>query len=214
MKLYEKMDSKNTALIIVDVINSCAHDKCEIPKWGISFSKIRKIVPRLKKFISLYRKNINGSIIFIKTVPWKREFLSPNLNELYKNPEATYYSKDNTGFAEKFYLLSPHDKDVVISKNNYDAFTSAKLKKILMQKKTKYIVIAGVFGDGCVQATINGGFSAGYNFIILKDLIETTDVKIRQRLLKLLKEFTWPIMYGKTIDSKKFIESWKQKNSK
>jgi nicotinamidase-related amidase len=64
---------------------------------------------------------------------------------------------------------------------------------------------AGVFGDGCVHSTIQGGFSAGYNFVILKDLIETTDDKTRQKLQKLLKEYTWPVMFGETINSKKFF---------
>jgi len=69
--------------------------------------------------------------------------------------------------------------------------------------------VSGVFSDGCVDATVKGGFSKGYNFLILKDLVETTDVKIRQDLQKLLKEYTWPAMFGKTIESKNissFIE--------
>jgi len=56
-----------------------------------------------------------------------------------------------------------------------------------------------------VHATIQGGFSAGFSFIILKDLIETTDLRVRQELQGLLKQYTWPVMFGKTIDSKDFF---------
>ena len=42
---------ENTALLVIDVINFCCHPKC-----GDSFAKIRKMVPRLKKFVSKYRK--------------------------------------------------------------------------------------------------------------------------------------------------------------
>lgn len=68
------------------------------------------------------------------------------------------------------------------------------------------MVITGIFGDGCVHSTIQGGFSRGYNFIIIKDLIETSDVKVRQKLQKLLKEYTWPIMFGELIDSSDFLK--------
>jgi nicotinamidase-related amidase len=70
----------------------------------------------------------------------------------------------------------------------------------------KYCVITGVFGDGCVNSTLQGGFSDGYNLIILKDLIETSDVKTRQKLQKLLKDYTRPVMFGKTINSECFFD--------
>ena len=169
------------------------------------------MVPNLKKFISKYRK-ANGKIIFVECTPWKKEFLAKNIVELYKSPRCRYYSPDKSGFSEKFFEVKPEKEDFIITKNSYDAFTNPKLNKFLKKHKIKHIIVAGVFGDGCVNSTIEGGFSAGYNFIILKDLIETTDIPIRQRLQKLLKEYTWPTMFGKTIDSKdffKFVQSAK-----
>ena len=80
-----------------------------------------------------------------------------------------------------------------------------KIKKYLQRKKIKKLVISGVFGDGCVHATMQGAFSAGYNMIILKDLIETTDIKDRQRLQKLLVKIIWPNMFGKTLTSTEFL---------
>jgi len=187
--------------MVVDVVNSCCHQKCEIKKWDISFTKIRKMVPLLKKFISKYRDS-GGQVILVNCVPWKKELLAKNIVELYKDPKCKYYSMDKSGFSEKFFGIKPEKNDLIVTKNTYDAFTNPKLNDFLKKHKIKYILIAGVFGDGCVDSTIKGGFSAGYNFIILKDLIETTDVPIRQKLQKLLKEYTWPIMFGKTINSK------------
>ncbi|MCL4417208.1 MAG: cysteine hydrolase family protein, partial [Actinobacteria bacterium] len=145
---------------------------------------------------------------FTKTPPWKKEFLPENINTLYSDPSTSYYSEDNSGFSEKFYLVKPNPKDVIINKNNYDAFSETDLNRILKEKGVKYIVVTGVFTDGCVLATIIAGFSLGYNFVILKDLIETTDSKIRQELQEKLKEFTFPIMYGRTLISSDFIENW------
>ena len=208
--IYEKMNQSNTALVVIDIVNDCAHKKCETPEWKIFYSKIRKMIPHLNDFISKYREAVGGLIIFVNITPWKKKYLPDNLNELYTDPKACYYSEDDSGFPEKFYLVSPKKEDFVVTKNNYDAFASKEFRDLLKQKKIRYLVVTGIFGDGCVLATICGGFSRGYNFVILKDLIETTDVPDRQEIQKLLKKFIWPFMYGRTITSKTFLKSWKK----
>ncbi len=195
----DKVNIKNTAFLVIDVTNFCCSEDNEIPKYKVYFSKIRKMVPKLKKVIEKYP----GEVVYIKTKPWKKENLSDNLNELYKNPLISYYSKDKTGKAEEFYLLKPNKKDKVFEKNTYDAFSNPEFDKYLRSKKIQTLIITGVFGAGCVNATISSAFSKGYRLIILKDLIETTDVKLRQDLQKLLKTYTWPVMYGETLISKK-----------
>lgn len=202
--MKNKIKIDKTALLVIDVINNCCHSKNEFKKWEISFNKIRKMIPRLRKFISEYQE-LGGHVVFITCVPWSKKYLAKNIIELYKDPRCCYYIKDKSGFGEKFYGVEPLAKDFVVTKDSYDAFTNPKLDRYLKKHKIKYLIIAGVFGDGCVHATMQGGFSKGYSFIVLKDLIETTDVKTRQKLQKLLKEYTWPTMFGKTIESKRLF---------
>jgi len=192
------------ALLVIDIVNSCCSPKCETPEQGITFKKIRKIVPKLVNFIKEYKQR-GGFVIYIKITPWNKEHLSKNIIELYKNPKCEYYSDDKTGFDEAFYLVKPEKDDLIISKNNYDSFANPELDKILKKHKIDTLVITGVFTDGCVESTIQSGFSKGYNLIILKDLIETTDLKVRQDLQKMLKSYTWPMMFGDTITSKEFL---------
>jgi len=205
--IYEKMNSQNTAFLVIDVVNGCCHKNCEEPKWGITFSKIRRMVPKLNNFLEEYRKYSKGLICFAKIIPWKKEFLTDNINELYTDPRAYCYSDGKTGFSEEFYLLEPKEKEFVFTKNHYDCFTNEDFNGELMKRKIRYVVVAGVFTDGCVLSTIISGFSKRYNFVILKDLIETTDVKDRQDLQEILTRFTFPVMYGKTISSKDFLKA-------
>jgi len=65
--LHEGMNSKNTALFVIDPVNSCAHKKCETPEWGIHFTKIRKMLPKLNSFVKEYREKF-GSLVLQKTV--------------------------------------------------------------------------------------------------------------------------------------------------
>jgi len=205
-----KIKIKETALLVIDVTNAWAHPICEIKKWNVSFGKIRKMVPKLQKFIKDY-KSAGGNIIYIKSTPWDKKHLAKNLLEFYKDPKVCFYSRKIYSdkvrkFSDEFYKINPEKDDLILEKNSYDAFVNPKLDKILKKKKIKYLIPTGVLGDGCVHATIQGGFSKGYNFIILKNLVETTDVAIRQRLQKIFREYLWPINYGKTIDSKSFFD--------
>ena len=96
----------------------------------------------------------------------------------------------------------------VFAKDSYDAFTSEDLVHTLEEMHVRYVIVTGVFGDGCVLATICGGFSRGYHFIIARDLIETTDDEERQAFLRYLKQRMWPLMYGTTVDSRDILTAF------
>ena len=190
----------NSVLLVIDAINSCAHRAYEDPERGICYSKIRQMIPSLSSFITSF-KQLGGRVILITTLPWQEQYLPDNINELYRNnPEARYWSRDTDGHAEQFYRI-PADGAMVFAKNSYDAFTNEDFVNALEEMRVRYIIVTGVFGDGCVLATICGGFSRGYHFIIAKDLIETTDDKERQEFQRYLKQRTWPLMYGTTVES-------------
>jgi nicotinamidase-related amidase len=131
--------------------------------------------------------------------------LPDNISELYRNSEkARYWSRDTAGHAEQFYAI-PTDGASIFAKNSYDAFTNEEFVKALRAMQVRYVIVTGVFGDGCVLATICGGFSRGYHFIIAQDLIETTDDKDRQAIQRHLKQTTWPLMYGTVIESREIL---------
>lgn len=204
------MNSKNTALLIIDPVNSCAHEDCEDPKWGITYNQIRKMMPRLDRFIGKIRKLKNLPIIWVNIIKWQEKYLTDNLNELYSDPRVSYYSDDNTGFSEEFYQVKPEKNEPIFTKNHPDAFVNHEFKNYLKDRGIKYLVVTGIFTDGCVLSTIVSGFSRGFNFVILKDLVETTDVPKRQELQKLLLSYTFPFMYGKTVNSSDFLKNWKK----
>ena len=205
------MNKSNTALLLIDIVNGCAHQECEDPEINVRFSKIREMIPKLDQFITSYKEKVGGLTIFVNITPWDKEHLPENIKELYTDPDAKYYSDDESGFPEEFYQVKPGRDDIVITKNTYDAFTNPELEKVLKEKKIQYLVVAGIFTEGCVLSTIINGFSKGFNFVILKDLVETADNPERQDISKLLKTRVFPYLYGKTITSEEFLEEWKGK---
>ena len=201
---------ENSVLLVIDVINSCVHPRYEDPARHIHFNRIRQMVPLLSTFITSW-KGLGGRVILTTTVPWQASHLPENINELYRtNPQASYWSEDASGEAERFYQI-PTQGARIITKDSYDAFANAGLVATLTEMGVRYVVVSGVFGDGCVMASICGGFSKGWHLVIAKDLIETTDDEARQALQQLLKERTWPLMYGPTIESTQILASFSRR---
>jgi nicotinamidase-related amidase len=199
----------NSVLLVIDVINSCAHREFEDPRRNIHYSKIRQMIPALSAFMSSY-KQLGGRTILTTTVPWQEPYLPENINDLYRdNAEARYWSQDITGRAEEFYEI-PTDGATVVVKNSYDAFTNGDLVNMLEELHIRYILVAGVFGDGCVMASICGGFSQGYHMVIVNDLIETTDDDDRQAFQQYLKRRTWPLMYGTIVKPQEILLTFSQ----
>ncbi len=197
----------NSALLVIDVINSCAQRKYEDLARNIHYDKIRRMIPALSAFITSY-KQLGGRVILTTTVPWQESYLPENINELYRNNvDARYWSQDTTGHPERFYRI-PTAGALVITKNSYDAFANEDLIRALKDMHVRDVIVAGIFGDGCVMASICGGFSKGYHLIIAKDLIETTDDAARQILQQQLKQRTWPLMYGMTIESQQILAAF------
>ena len=201
---FPNLTLENSVLLVIDVINSCAHPDYEDAERNIHFNKIRQMVPALSAFITSYRR-LGGRVILTTTIPWREPFLAENINDLYReSEEARYWSQDESGRAELFYEI-PTDAATVFAKNSYDAFTNEELVATLERINARYIIVAGVFGDGCVMASICGGFSKGYRFVIAEDLIETTDDEDRQALQRFLKLRTWPLMYGATVTAREIL---------
>jgi len=190
----------NSVLLVIDVINSCAHQAYEDPERGITYHKIRQMIPSLSSFVNSFRQT-GGNIVLTTTVPWREQHLPDNINELYRdNAQARYWSRDTGGHAEQFYEI-PTQGAMIFAKRSYDAFTNQDFVNTLERMQIRYVIVTGVFGDGCVLATICGGFSKGFHFLIAKDLIETTDDEDRQMFQRYLKARTWPLMYGATVES-------------
>jgi nicotinamidase-related amidase len=198
---------QNSALLVVDVNNFCAAEDYEDPQRHIHYGRIRRMVPSLASFITAYRR-LGGTVVLVTSVPWQERYLPDNINELYRNDEmARYWSEDTSGRAEEFYGI-PTEGALIFTKPSYDAFTCPELVDALDERGIRYLIVAGLFDDGCVLSTICGGFSRGYHFIIAKDLIETTDDEDRQAMQKRMKERLWPLMYGPTLESRAILATF------
>ena len=190
-------------LLIIDAVKGCCSIEYERPEWNIYFSRVRELIPRLNSFAEEYR-GMGGQIIWVKPTPWTEEHLPENINRLYReNPRATFYVTDNVeGYAEFPPKIEAMPGDLVVEKNSYSAFTNSRLMDLL---GSDTYLVAGVYADGCVNATIVDGWSRGLFTFILSDLVESIDDPVKQGQKNFLLSHGWPLMYGHVVTSREFL---------
>jgi nicotinamidase-related amidase len=184
-------------------VRGCCDVEYDRPEWNIHFSKVRELIPKLNGFVEEYR-GIGGRIIWVKPTPWIEEHLPANVNRLYReNPRATFYVTENVeDYAEFPPEIEVEPGDLVVEKNSYSAFTNPRLEDLL---DSDTYLIAGIYADGCVNATIVDGWSKGLFTFILSDLVESMDDPFKQRQKNFLLSHGWPLMYGHVMTSREFL---------
>jgi len=190
-------------LLIIDAVKGCCDIEYERPEWNIHFSRVRELIPRLNGFAEEYR-GMGGRIIWVKPTPWTEDHLPENINKLYReNPRATFYVTENVeGYVEFPPEIEVGPRDLVVEKNSYSAFSNPRLMDLL---DSDTYLIAGVYADGCVNATIVEGWSRGLFTFILSDLVESMDDPVKQGQKDFLLSHGWPLMYGHVVTSRGFL---------
>jgi nicotinamidase-related amidase len=194
-------------LIVVDIVKSCCSEKFERPEINITFNKIRQMIPRLIKFTDEYHR-LGGKIIWVRSTPWREEYLPKNINRLYReNPYATFYTEHDVEESVEFYDgISPREPDEVFTKNTYSSFANAHLQKLFRKHRWDTYLLSGVFAEACVNATLIDSFTKGLFTIILSDLVESMDDDEQQAHKKHLITHQWPLMYGHVMTSSEFLK--------
>jgi len=191
-------------LVVVDPVRGCCGLEYERPEWGIHFSRVREVVPRLNGFVERHQ-SLGGRVIWVKPVPWAEGYLPDNINRLYReNPRATFYVTEGVdGYSEFQPGIDVEEGDVVIEKNSYSAFTNPLLTEAL---GCDSYLVAGFYADGCVNATIVDGWGRGYFTYILGDLVESMDGTAKQEQKRYLLSRGWPLMYGHVVSSGEYLK--------
>jgi len=162
------METKNTALILVDVQNAfCSADGSYIKRGNRILNK-GQALKNIKTLLSLARKN-NWLVIFTK-LEFKPDYSDANLL-VKRNPEIIKlkgYIK-NTWDSKIIDDLKPKNNGIVIAKNRYDPFLNPNLIKALIKNNIRKIIIAGFLTNVCVESTARSAFDRDFEVFVVKD---------------------------------------------
>lgn len=187
------MNSKDVALIIVDMQNDFIHDngfwrkhsqEIGVPKSNLDLLKAP--IPYIKKLAECFRKN-EKKIIYIYTA-WEKDYSDvalPLRSMADKAKELGVLVKGSWG-AQIIEELTPHETDYRMMKKAYGAFFQTPLDRMLRNLGIKTLVMAGVATNYCVETTSREAVAYGYDIILVKDATATFDPEGHQATLKVI----------------------------
>jgi nicotinamidase-related amidase len=197
----------NKALLVIDYTENACIEEYQNPRYNLRLSKVRDIASLLEKLINFHRTQNTGEVIWIKSCPWVKGQVHPNIERFYdENPQVEFYSFKPGG--EDFYHIHPEEYEKLLKKNMYSAFsgTQGRLDEYLRDRNIRHLVISGIYSTGCVNATICEAFHLGYKMTIIKDCVETFDEPGKQAFQRHLLD-DWSLMYGKIMDLSQYMEN-------
>lgn len=151
------------ALLIIDMQNACIG---EVPRFNLSNT--------LNAINNLSRKFRENGFIVI---------------HIQHEEESGSFLKGTEGW-KIFSGIDVVDSDLFISKGYCDAFINSNLKKLLDEHHVARLTVTGCATDFCVDSTIKGAISHGYDLVVPSDGHTTAD-RPHVGAKELVAHFNW-----------------------
>lgn len=76
--------------------------------------------------------------------------------------------------------VAPESGEAVIYKNDASAFSEGSLKERLAELRIEWLVVAGVWTEACVAASVRDAMAAGFRVLLVKDACGSGSAAIHQ----------------------------------
>lgn len=188
------MDYENTAVIVVDMQNSFAHEDGSLyaPPSGAVINDIEEFVQTMRD---------NGSpIVFTKDTHTEEQFEElDHYDEFDRWGEHAVKGTFEHNIVDD---LTVDEHDTVIEKHTYDAFHNTSLGSELVNRGVDNVIVVGTLANVCVLHTASSAALQDYNTIVVEDLvgyIEESDKKYA------LEHVNW--LFGNVLDSEQVLNN-------
>jgi nicotinamidase-related amidase len=148
-------NSNNTALILVDVLNSFF--KPGAPNY---YDWVCDVVPALTELLVTARRS---DALVVHAVERHR----PGLVD-FEHPKLPTHCEIGADDAEYLAGFEPvvRDRETEVGKRRYSAFFGTDLDLLLREQGIRTVVVAGVKTNVCIRATIQDAFANGYAVLL------------------------------------------------
>ena len=200
-ELTDKINPIHTAVLVVDLQNDfCAPEGYVGQRFGCDPQANESLAKRNVELTEVARR-AGVLIIWVQAI-YDPEHLSAPM--IMKGGQSNNEKRclDGTWGAE-FYNVEPKEKDLVIQKHRYSAFSGTSLDNHLRRHAIKTTVITGVSTNICVESTLREAFNLGYYVVIPRDCVAGNNEKLHEATLQNVE-----FLLGDVTESSSLIEHW------
>ena len=203
-RLEEQVDTRHTAILVIDMQNDFCTKGGVSHQRGKDLSSIEQMIPRLQRFIDKARQK-KILLVFVKNVTLKNGLSDSGAWLYFKSrlgPGEEYTLKDTWG-CEFIDAIKPAEGDAVVEKHRSSAFINTDLDLVLRSNKIETIVVTGVVTQGCVESTVRDGAFLDYYVVTVGDCVATYyGQEVHNASMKILE-------YRSTVvNSERLLEIW------
>jgi nicotinamidase-related amidase len=76
--------------------------------------------------------------------------------------------------------VAPHAGETVIAKNDASAFSTGELEPLLRAAEIEWVIVAGVWTEACVAATVRDAIARGFRVLLVKDACGSGTIAMHQ----------------------------------
>ena len=185
----ELLDSRHTAVLVIDMQNETASLEGGYAKHGYDISRIRSIIPTIQKVLEASRR-LNLLVAYTEFVHRDCRGVTlmdgPNVY-LHRNADWISDVVDGTWEAKTLEELAPQAGDVVIQKSRASAIYNTYLENILRHRGIRSIVLMGCLTDGCILKTAVDMTEHGYYAVVVTDGVNSLTAEKHALGMKYIK---------------------------
>jgi nicotinamidase-related amidase len=193
-ELYELVDPRHTALLVVDMQRDFCTPGGAFDRLGIDISMYPAIVPRLVSLVDGAR-SVGVRIIYVlMTVLPGRASESPaqirfnmRMQVGHTRGDALSYTADGSEGQRVIPELDVLDGDLVVKKYRSSAFMGTNLDLLLRSNGIQTVVVTGCTTEGCVESTARDAMFGDYYVVLADDCVASDDLEQHEASMLLMR---------------------------
>jgi nicotinamidase-related amidase len=155
------LDPERTALLLVDLQEEQKH----VPEYRVE--GIDGILANARRLLDMARRRA----VKVFFAAYKRDFdkVPPRPLEHRSADGGPAFSDKDSPLTAICAEVAPRAGEPVIYKNDASAFCEGNLEPLLRQARIEWLVVAGVWTEACVAATVRDAIAHGIRVLLVKD---------------------------------------------
>jgi len=161
MRHQLSLDPARTALLLVDLQEEQKH----VPEYAVE--GIDDILANARRLLDAAR----ARSVKVFYAAYKRDFtkVPPRPLEHRSADGGPAFSHKDSPLTAICAEVAPRDGEPVIYKNDASAFCEGDLEPLLRKAGTEWLIVAGVWTEACVAATVRDAIGHGIRVLLVKD---------------------------------------------
>ena len=161
MRQMLTLDPERTALLLVDLQEEQKH----VPEYTVE--GIDGILANARQLLDAAR----GRAIRVFYAAYKRDFdkVPPRPLEYRSADGGPAFSNKESPLTAICTEVAPRAGEPVIYKNDASAFCEGDLEPLLRKARVEWLIVAGVWTEACVAATVRDAIAHGLRVLLVKD---------------------------------------------